>query len=112
LQPVTIERLPYQDFISRYDRPHTLFYLDPPYYGCEDYHGRGLFSREDFGTLAEQLTGITGKFILSINDTPETRKIFERFEQRGVPTKYSVGGGGKQKAVTELLISNCTLPSV
>jgi hypothetical protein len=27
---VIIECLPYQDFIARYDRPETLFYLDPP----------------------------------------------------------------------------------
>ncbi len=31
LAPVTIERLPWADFVRRYDRPGTLFYLDPPY---------------------------------------------------------------------------------
>ena len=31
LSGVVIECLPYSEFISRYDRPQTLFYLDPPY---------------------------------------------------------------------------------
>ena len=33
LSGVVIERLPWDRFIPRYDRPGTLFYLDPPYYG-------------------------------------------------------------------------------
>ena len=36
LASVTIERLPFDQLIPRYDRPHTLFYLDPPYWGCTD----------------------------------------------------------------------------
>ena len=29
---VVIENLPWRRFIERYDRPETLFYLDPPYW--------------------------------------------------------------------------------
>ena len=47
LAPVHIERLPYAELIRRYDRPEALFYLDPPYWGCEDDYGAGVFSRED-----------------------------------------------------------------
>lgn len=45
LQPVVIEQLPYADFIRRYDRPGMLFYLDPPYWNCEDDYGAGIFDR-------------------------------------------------------------------
>jgi DNA adenine methylase len=31
LSQTTIEHLPWQACIDRYDRPHTLFYCDPPY---------------------------------------------------------------------------------
>ena len=31
LARVCIENEPYQRVIERYDRPHTFFYLDPPY---------------------------------------------------------------------------------
>ena len=75
LQRVVIERLPYQDLINRYDRPHTFFYLDPPYYGCEDYYGKNIFEKEDFSRLNEQLEQIKGRFIMSINDAPEIREI-------------------------------------
>jgi len=42
--------------IRRYDRPGTLFYLDPPYHGSEADYGRELFGRADF-ELAEQRLG-------------------------------------------------------
>jgi DNA adenine methylase len=47
LAGVVIECLPYGDFITRYDRPETLFYLDPPYWGCEGDYGKHLFERAD-----------------------------------------------------------------
>jgi len=34
LQGVHIECLDWRVFITRYDRPRTLFYLDPPYLGA------------------------------------------------------------------------------
>lgn len=55
LQSVTIERLPYLDFLARYDRPGTLFYLDPPYWGCERDYGPG-FERADFERLRDAST--------------------------------------------------------
>jgi DNA adenine methylase len=36
LAGVTIECLPWQQALTRYNRPGTLFYLDPPCWGCED----------------------------------------------------------------------------
>jgi DNA adenine methylase len=56
---VVIERLPYATFIDKYDRPGTLFYLDPPYWGCETDYGNS-FARGDFECLAEQLAGSAG----------------------------------------------------
>ncbi len=79
LSSVFIENKPYQEFIARYDKPHTFFYLDPPYFNCEDYYGKGIFSKEDFEVLNNILLSIKGKFILSINDVPEIRKIYRNF---------------------------------
>ena len=55
LTPVTIENLDWADLIARYDRPDTLFYLDPPYWGCETDYGKAVFAQDDFARLAEQL---------------------------------------------------------
>jgi site-specific DNA-adenine methylase len=77
LSGVWIECLPWQNFIEKWDRPHSLFYCDPPYYGVEDYYGKCMFARAEFEDLSARLRDIKGRFILSINDTPEIREIFK-----------------------------------
>lgn len=108
LAAVTIEQLPYAEFIRRYDAPDTLFYLDPPYFGREDDYGAGLFSRTDFEAIARQLANIRGKFILSINDAAEIRTAFSAFTIDEIETTYALGTGaaGNGKRVTELIIRN------
>lgn len=106
LAGVSIEKLPYDEFIRRYDRNTTLFYLDPPYYGVEDYYGRELFSRDEFAKMATQLKGIKGKFILSLNATPEVRDIFKAFAIEEVPVNYTAAHK-ITKLARELIISNC-----
>ena len=103
LGAVAIENLSYEACIARYDRPFTLFYLDPPYYGREHYYGKNLFARDDFERLAAILKDIKGRFILSLNDVPEVRRIFRGFDIRKVSNLYRVR---QPKRITELLISN------
>lgn len=103
LAGVVIECLNYPDFISLYDSTETLFYLDPPYFGSESDYGADLFRREDFARLADLLSRIQGKFLLSINDTPEIRSIFAAFHQLPIETTYTIGGN---KKAAELVISN------
>lgn len=105
LAGVTIERLPWADFIARYDRPGTLFYLDPPYYGSEGDYGRDLFDRSQFAAMAEQLRGVRGRFILSLNDHPEVRRIFAGFQFQDERLSYTVGAGAA-KSVGEVIITN------
>lgn len=104
---VVIECLPYGDFIARYDKPETLFYLDPPYYECERDYGAG-FERADFERMAMQLSQTKGRFILSLDDRPEVRKIFAGFGIAPVKTSYSIGrhNSTRAKSIGELLISN------
>lgn len=104
LAGVLIECLPYDDFIARYDRPETLFYIDPPYWGCEGDYGAGLFIREDFARLALLLGAIKGRFILSINDVPEIRALFGRFFIEEAQTVYTIARDGNA-AVSELIIT-------
>lgn len=76
LSRVYIENRHYSKIFERFDKPHTFFYIDPPYHGCENDYGAGLFSREDFSLMADILRGIKGKFIMSINDVPDIRTLF------------------------------------
>lgn len=100
---VLIERLSYADCITKYDsRPGALFYCDPPYWGCTDDYGRNIFSEADFERLSGLLGAIQGRFILSLNDTPEVRSIFGRFELIEVGVNYRLSG--KVTAARELII--------
>lgn len=92
LQGVDIERLNYEELLKRYDRPGTLFYLDPPYHGCETDYGAGIFSEADFVRLRDLLERLQGRFILSINDTPQIREIFRVFDMEEVSLHYRVSG--------------------
>ena len=105
LSRVYVECLPYHGLISRYDGPETFFYVDPPYWDCEGYYGPGIFSREDFSRLAAQLGSIKGRFILSVNDTPGVREVFNAFDIEAVQTKYTCSNG-KNVPAGEVLIRN------
>ena len=105
LARVYVECLPYHEVIRRYDKPTTVFYLDPPYWDCENYYGKGVFCKEDFAMLAEMLGKIEGKFILSLNDRPEVREIFSAFKAEEVSVNYSCSNGKNLKA-GELIFRN------
>lgn len=111
LAGVVIECLDFGAFIARYDAPGTLFYLDPPYYGCESDYGRTLFERADFARLADQLRSLKGQFVLSLNDRSEVREIFEGFTFSEVRTTYSIQSvkpaGG---TIPEVIITSSGLP--
>ena len=112
LAGVWIEQLPYATFSERYDRPGMLFYLDPPYFGCEEDYGAGVFDRADFDRLAELLAAARGKFILSINDRPEIRQAFAAFEIAELETTYTIARGENARRAGELVISNVATAAI
>ena len=108
LAGVMIECLPYLDFLGRYDRPGTLFYLDPPYWGCEDDYGKELFSQDDFSRLATRLKTLKGHFIMSLNDVEPVRDLFGGFNILPVKTTYTAAKG-KATPAREVIIANLCL---
>ncbi len=106
LSRVYIENRQYADLIKRFDKPHTFFYIDPPYHGFENYYGDGIFSHKDFKVLRDILAIIQGQFIMSINDTELIRDLYKDFHIEEVATTYTAAGGDKRKAANELLIMN------
>ncbi len=105
LAGVTIERMDFEKFITRYDTKDTLFYLDPPDWGNETDYGKDIFCRSDFERLRDCLTGIKGKFILSLNDTPQVRKLFKDFIIEQADVTYSINKTSCCQR-TELIINN------
>lgn len=86
-----IERLDWKECIRRYDRPHSFFYLDPPYWQTEGYGVE--FPFEEYQAMAKIMREIKGKALLSINDHPQIRECFAGLQMEEVPIKYTVGGG-------------------
>lgn len=105
LAGVVIEQLPWTEFIRRYDREGMLFYLDPPYFGTEGDYGAGLFDRSAFEAIASLLSGLRARWIVSINDHPEVRRIFAGHAIEAVETTYSIGGGDNVRKAGELIIT-------
>src|ERR1700722_15515669 len=87
LARVQIESLPYEQVLEKYDRPTTLFYLDPPYWRRKLY--KFNFADDDFHKLNERLARLKGKFIFSIDDQPEIREIFKAFRMEKVDLAYT-----------------------
>lgn len=106
LKDVTIEHLDAVECIKRYDRPHTLFYIDPPYFfSGKDYPVH--FEGDDFKRLRAALGAVTGRFILSLNDCPEVRSLFEGFTIKRVSLTYgSAPKDRRSEQRHEVLISN------
>jgi DNA adenine methylase len=95
LHRVVIENLSWQKCIERYDAPHTLFFLDPPYWETEGYGAP--FALEEYQQLAERMGTLKGRAILTINDHPAMRAIFDRYDGCTVPIAYKIGGGAGVK---------------
>jgi DNA adenine methylase len=93
----------YKSVIKNNDAKDTFFYLDPPYESS-----KGLYAKSDFNyeELANILSKVKGKFILSLNDSPNIRNLFKDFKIRGI----TVQGGNKhfigEHSRKEVIIKN------
>ena len=97
-----IERLDWRECMRRYDRPHSFFYLDPPYWQTEGY---GVpFPFDQYQQMAEALRGLQGKAIVSINDHPDIRECFAGFHMETLDITYTVGGASRAADRKELVI--------
>ncbi|WP_121319304.1 DNA adenine methylase [Paraburkholderia sp. RAU2J] len=105
LAGVHIENQPWHTCVERYDRPHTFFYCDPPYWQTEGY---GVdFPFENYERMASLMRSCKGKMMVSINDHPDIRRAFEGFPMLRLNIKYSVNNtNGGPSSSRELVITN------
>ena len=105
LKNTIIENKDVLDIIKRYDREKTFFFLDPPYINTTGYANK--FTIEDHKRLNETLKQVKGKFLLTINDCDEARRIYKDFNIEEIKVGYSVAREREaRKAYGELIISN------
>lgn len=101
LANVQLEHLPWQKVVEKYDRPHTLFYCDPPYWETEGYGVE--FPWSEYEQLAAAAKAITGKMIISINGHPQIRELFKDMPVVEVDYQYTVGGADRRADCTGLI---------
>ncbi|MGS3354173.1 DNA adenine methylase [Escherichia coli] len=104
LSRTLIEHLDWHQCIERYDRPHTLFYCDPPYWGTEGYGVE--FGLENYDHMAELARSTKGKMIISVNDIPKMRQAFNGLNIQTVDISYNLKVTGKATPRKELVICN------
>lgn len=80
LQKVVIENKDFEKLITQQDSEVSFFYCDPPYFNTESYYENVGFTTADHERLRNILTGITGKFMVSYNDCPEIRSLYDGYE--------------------------------
>ena len=106
---VVVENQDFETLIHHYDRPDAFFYLDPPYYSTESMYDVA-FEWDDHIRLRDTLKEINGKFLLSYNDCPEIRElyqglpVFDFSRTHSMAQRYEAG-----KEFRELLIANYDL---
>ena len=105
LRNTYVENKSFEDIIKRYDRPHSFFFCDPPYFETAGY-GRE-FGQKEHLLLRDTLADIKGRFMVTINDHPKVREWYKDFNIEEVKVAYSVSKEQKaRKEYGELIITN------
>jgi len=106
MKNTTVLKQDYKKVIHKYDSSNTFFFLDPPYENSDSLYKDDTI---DYEEMADVLNKIKGKFLLTINDSPNIRKIFKDFVIKPILVKgYGYEGIGK-KDRKELFIMNYKL---
>lgn len=104
LSGVYIERETWLQCMQRYDRPHTFFYCDPPYWRTEGY---GVpFAWPEYEALHDVMRQAQGAVLISINDHPDIRALFAGQHIKTLDITYSISRQKRGQKSGELLISN------
>lgn len=103
---VIIENQDFEVFIRHYDRPGGFIYCDPPYFSSEYVYECG-FTWQDHKRLHDALMNAKSRFLLSYNDCPEIRELYDGctfFDFKRVHNMVQRYEAGKE--FPELLIAN------
>jgi len=109
LDKVMVENKDFEAFIKQYDHEDAFFYCDPPY-SCGAGYAVTTTKGFDHERLRATLGQIKGRFLLSYDDAPIVRKLYEGYEMIAVERLNGInnkqGDDRKNKMFKELLIAN------
>ena len=77
---VSCFNIDYKEIINKYDCKDAFFYVDPPYLDRSHYYINHTFlKKENHIELSEILKNIKGKFLLSYQDRPLMRELYNNY---------------------------------
>jgi DNA adenine methylase len=103
LAGVKITNKNYVNVMLKYDSPDTFFFIDPPYENTNKSFYKDIDMNYD--ELSFILQNLKGKFLLTINDSPNIRKIFRQFKIKKINVQ-SFWQSDNPKIRKELFIMN------
>ena len=111
LKTVEIDHLDFRCCIRNRDAATTFMFLDPPYLDAEQYRARD-FTLEDHRDLARILRDASSRWLMTVGDHPEIRKLYADFHRSRITSAMAVAKviGGKRGRLTHLLIRNYDPP--
>lgn len=105
LRNTYVENLSFEKVIEKYDRKHSFFFADPPYFETTGYGNE--FGEKEHLLLRDKLINLKGKFLLTINDHEKVREWYKDFKIKEVEVNYSVSKEQKARGkYKELIITN------
>jgi DNA adenine methylase len=86
LDGVVVEHLSYERCLELYDSPDTFFFVDSPYLNSPTgaYDG---FNEQDVRNLHKRVSKLKGKWIVTIDDSPLARDLFQDCKLTALVTK-------------------------
>lgn len=110
LEKIKVKNKSYEDVISELDDKNTLLYLDPPYYGTENYYGFHDFGIKDHEKLSNILNNCNSKWALSYYEFDDMKKWYPKSKYKWKTKEYkkaaAAKNGEKQNIGNEILIMN------
>jgi DNA adenine methylase len=102
LDRTVIENNDWSRILDIYDRPTTFFFLDPPYTDC-DAGAYGAWQTSDVLAFRDRVARLRGRWLVTLNDSPDIRRIFHGCHIKAVSRPKGIGGKGKP--YSELIIT-------
>lgn len=105
LRNTYVENLSFEKIIDKYDREHSFFFCDPPYFETAGY--ADAFGEREHLLLRDKLSSIKGKFLVTINDNEKVREWYKDFNIIETKVNYSISKEKKGRGkYNELIITN------
>ena len=102
-----VENLDFEKLILKYDDEKSFFYLDPPYFECEDYYSNHNFTNSTHGRLVKVMKEMKGKWVLSYYDFPQLSLWFPKDKYRWEEKVFQKTSVSSHKVFAkEILIMN------